>query len=100
MKDHPDADIKVGSQQGIRQAAGRTWVYFKNQFNSGWKSGVHGTFLCDTDPASKFAYRERGYGIGTEGNVSFEKAAAKALVQGGAAYAAAKKLVEEYEAEK
>ena len=100
MKNHPDADIKVGSQQGIRQAAGRTWIYFKNQFNSGWKSGVHGTILCDTDPNNKFAYRERGYGIGTEGDVSFEKATAKALVQGGKEYRAAKALVEAYEAEK
>ena len=99
MKDHPDAEIKVGSQQGIRQAAGRNWVYFKNQFNSGWKSGVHGTVICDTNPASKFAYRERGYGVGTDGDMSFEKAAARAIGQARKEYEAAKALVKAYEAE-
>lgn len=101
MDNHPDAGIKVGSPLGVRQAAGRTWIFFKNQFNAGWKSGVHGTFLLDTDPESKFAYRERGYGLGTEGSwTDFEKAAAKALVEGGKAYSRAKALVEAYEAEK
>jgi hypothetical protein len=91
VNNHPDAALKVGA---TREAAGLTWVLYKNQYGLAWKAGPRARNIRIAVHVSEVI----PYYVGGVGYATFEKAAAKALTAMAADYAKAKALVVAYEA--
>lgn len=89
---HPDCELKVGA---IREAEGLRWMLYHNQFGRYWKAGprAHNIRVNESDSKGSFGLEDRIVKYAT-----FETAARKAMELRDKEYAAAQKLVADYEA--
>lgn len=89
---HPDCDLKVGA---IRDAEGIRWMLYHNQYGRYWKAGPRAHNIRVNEEDSKGSY-------GLEDKVvkyaNFDTAARKAREIRDRDYAAAKKLIADYDA--
>ena len=89
---HPDCDLKVGA---IRDAEGLRWMLYHNQYGRYWKAGPRAHNIRVNESDSKGSY-------GLEDKVvkyaSFAKAAERAKAVRDKHYAAAKRLIADYDA--